>query len=322
MATDLTQVVELDDRMDFINGETSVKTTSNGKWQGSRNTQGHPKVSAYFALKSWPTRILAALLLVPAGPVIVLLAILTRLTSSGPGLFAQERTGRNGATFLMYKIRTMYKDAEAVSGPVWCVPGDSRITPLGKILRLLHLDELPQLINVARGEMDLIGPRPERPIFVARLAREVPNYVERLQILPGVTGLAQVNLPPDESTECVRRKLALDCAYIREASAGLDLRILLCTFLRMLGLRHGRAVRWLRLERPIPEFGEMRQRPEEIVPHRPQYAEIEAAAESYSNGHAVGAPVVAVAKENGSSYYATALQEPASAAILPPRRPK
>jgi lipopolysaccharide/colanic/teichoic acid biosynthesis glycosyltransferase len=322
MATESKQIVGLDNQMGFFNGETSVMNASNGKRQGGRSTHEHSKISAYFARKAWPSRILAVLLLVPAGPVIVLLAIVTRLTSPGPGLFAQERTGRNGNTFSMYKIRTMYKDAEAVSGPVWCAPGDSRITPLGRILRLLHLDELPQLINVARGEMDLVGPRPERPIFVAKLAREVPNYVERLQILPGVTGLAQVNLPPDESTDCVRRKLALDCAYIHEASAGLDFRILLCTFLRMLGLRHGRAVRWLRLERPVPEFRPVRQAPKEYEADCPQYAVVEAAAEAHANGHVSGAPAIAEASENEDSCYAMALQESTIAAGSPPRRPK
>jgi hypothetical protein len=145
----------------------------------------------------------------------------------------------------------MYKDAEAVSGPVWCKPGDSRITPVGKVLRFLHLDELPQLVNVARGEMDLIGPRPERPEIVAALIREIPNYRVRLQILPGVTGLAQINLAPDESTDCVRKKLALDCDYIREANLVMDVRILICTFLRMVGIRHGLAARWLGVKRHV-----------------------------------------------------------------------
>jgi lipopolysaccharide/colanic/teichoic acid biosynthesis glycosyltransferase len=179
------------------------------------------------------------------------LVALVRLTSAGPGFYRQVRTGRNGVTFLLYKIRTMYQDAESVSGPCWCLPGDSRITPLGRVLRVLHLDELPQLINVARGEMDLIGPRPERPEFVAKLAREIPHYYARLQILPGVTGLAQINLPPDTTSDCVRKKLVLDCAYIREASFWLDVRILVCTFLRMIGIRHGLAAQWLRVKRHV-----------------------------------------------------------------------
>ena len=194
---------------------------------------------------------MGAVLLVLASPLILLLILLVRLTSPGPALYRQARTGRHGKEFMMYKIRTMYRDAEKLSGPVWCIPGDSRITPIGKLFRLLHLDELPQLINVARGEMDLVGPRPERPCFVAWLADEIPNYTDRLLVLPGVTGLAQVNLPPDEELDGVRNKVVLDCEYITTASFGLDLRIVLCSFLRMFGIRHGRAVRWLGLERRI-----------------------------------------------------------------------
>lgn len=293
-----------------------------GKRQEGYSTQGHATVSAYFARKVWPTRLAGAVLLAIASPFILLMVIVVRLTSAGPGLFGQERSGRHGKEFRMYKIRTMYQDAESVSGPVWCIPGDSRITPVGKILRLLHLDELPQLINVARGEMDLIGPRPERPVFVARLARELPNYDARLQVLPGVTGLAQVNLPPDETVECVRRKLVLDCIYIGEASAGLDLRILLCTFLRMLGIRHGRAVHWLRLERPVPAWLESNQHENGDVVHRPQHVGFEAAAELYSNGHVNGETVAAAAGENGGAVFVTTLHEPARATELLPRRPK
>jgi hypothetical protein len=191
----------------------------------------------------------------------------------------------------MYKVRTMYRDAESTTGPVWCVPNDSRITPVGKVLRLLHLDELPQLINVARGEMDLIGPRPERTEFVARLAREIPDYRGRLRVLPGVTGLAQINLPPDQTLQCVRKKLLLDFAYIREASFFLDMQILFCTFLRMIGVRHGRAARWLGISRqiqlPRPASDEMGH----YTPLRngvPKSSSI-----SHLNGHATGVAVVA-----------------------------
>jgi lipopolysaccharide/colanic/teichoic acid biosynthesis glycosyltransferase len=210
--------------------------------------QEQSTLSRYFDQKAWPTRILGAMLLVVASPLILFLVAIVRLTSAGPGFYRQVRTGRHGVDFTMLKIRTMYDNAEFVTGPVWSRPKDSRITPFGKFLRLFHLDELPQLINVVRGEMDLVGPRPERPVFVAELARVIPNYRARLQVLPGITGLAQVNLPPDESYECVRRKLVLDCLYIRNASALLDFRILICTALRLAGIRHGRAVRLLQLD--------------------------------------------------------------------------
>jgi hypothetical protein len=118
-------------------------------------------------------------------------------------------------------------------------------------LRFLHLDELPQLINVVRGEMCLVGPRPERPEIIIRhgLNEIVPDFIQRTKVLPGVTGLAQINLPADLSAECVIPKVELDLEYIRSANAGLDLRILLCTAMRMVGIRHGRAVRLLRLNR-------------------------------------------------------------------------
>jgi lipopolysaccharide/colanic/teichoic acid biosynthesis glycosyltransferase len=222
-----------------------VQTISNGEKHEMRLMNGKMLVSPYFDRKRRATRVFGALLLVIASPLIAFLAALVRCTSAGPGLYRQTRIGKHGREFEMYKIRTMYLNAESVSGPVWCACGDSRITPVGKILRLLHLDELPQLINIVRGEMDLIGPRPERPSFVTWLSQEIPDYCERLRVLPGVTGLAQINLPPDKTIDCVRKKVAIDRHYLRVANLGLDLRILACTFLRMIGIRHGRAARWL-----------------------------------------------------------------------------
>ena len=211
-------------------------------------------VSGYFARKKLFVRILGLLLLVLFLPVISLVMLAVRLTSPGPALFRQKRTGKGGSEFTMYKIRTMHQNAERTSGPVWCGPADIRITRCGRMLRFLHLDELPQLFNIVRGEMGLIGPRPERPEFVEELVKEIRGFAERLVVLPGVTGLAQINLPPDETTDCVRRKLALDLEYIKTASWGLDFRILLCTALRMIGIRHGRAVQWLRLKRDTPRL--------------------------------------------------------------------
>ncbi len=210
------------------------------------------EVPTYFSSKTLSTRILGALLLIPASPLIVLLVLVMRCTSPGPGLFRQKRVGRWGQGFMMYKIRTMYEDAEKGTGPVWCKQADARVTCVGRVLRFLHLDELPQLINIARGEMDLIGPRPERPEIVEKLINDIPDYTERLAVLPGVTGLAQINLPPDETVDCVRRKLVLDLEYIETASWGLDLRILICTVLRMCGIRHGHAVGLLKLARTVP----------------------------------------------------------------------
>jgi lipopolysaccharide/colanic/teichoic acid biosynthesis glycosyltransferase len=190
-------------------------------------------------------RLVAGLLLVGFLPIILLSMILVRVTSPGPALLRQTRLGKNGTLFEVLKIRTMYCDAEELSGPVLCRPGDSRITPIGRLLRFLHLDELPQLINVVRGEMCLVGPRPERPAIIAshRLNEIVPGFTERTKVLPGVTGLAQINLPADQTTSSFIPKVQLDLEYIATSSANLDLRILLCTAMRMLGVRHGRAVR-------------------------------------------------------------------------------
>lgn len=195
---------------------------------------------------------LAAVLLIPGLPLVCMLVVLVRLTSRGPGIYSQLRVGKGGKHFTMYKLRSMRLDAEAGTGPVWsCNGGDPRVTPLGYWLRKLHLDELPQLFNVLQGEMSLVGPRPERPEFVKVLADQIPSYLDRLGVLPGVTGLAQVNLPPDTDLDSVKRKLLLDREYINQARLSLDLRIILATALRVLGLRGGRAVQVLGLQRSV-----------------------------------------------------------------------
>lgn len=213
-------------------------------------------VPAYFERKRLWMRLLAAMLLVGMSPIILLTVILVRITSAGPAFFRQTRLGKDGKRFDVIKIRTMYIDAEKLSGPALCMPGDSRITPVGKLLRFLHLDELPQLINVVRGEMCLVGPRPERPAIIARhrLNEIVPGFAERTAVLPGVTGLAQINLPPDQSPECVIPKVKLDLEYIATASPGMDFRILLCTAMRMVGIRHGRAAKFLGLFRNAASY--------------------------------------------------------------------
>jgi lipopolysaccharide/colanic/teichoic acid biosynthesis glycosyltransferase len=194
--------------------------------------------SSFFQVKELFERALAMLLLVPTAPVIAALVVLIRLNSRGPGIFRQARVGRGGRIFTMYKLRSMRIDAEAKTGPTWSPSGlDPRVTKLGYWIRRLHLDELPQLINVVRGEMSLIGPRPERPEFVHFLAHRIPGYLNRLAVHPGITGLAQINLPPDTDLESVKRKLTLDCEYIRSAGLFLDFRILICTALRMFWIK-------------------------------------------------------------------------------------
>jgi lipopolysaccharide/colanic/teichoic acid biosynthesis glycosyltransferase len=196
--------------------------------------------------------VLGGALLLLAAPLIGILIAAIRLTSAGPGIYRQRRVGLGGRNFTMFKLRTMRIDAETRTGPVWaCGMRDPRMTPLGRWLRRLHLDELPQLYNVARGEMALVGPRPERPEFVGVLAAKIPGYLDRLAVKPGITGLAQINLPPDTDLASVRRKLVLDQEYIQTAGLLLDLRIVLCTLLRLAGLRGGQGVQLLGLRREV-----------------------------------------------------------------------
>jgi lipopolysaccharide/colanic/teichoic acid biosynthesis glycosyltransferase len=183
-------------------------------------------------------------LLVVTAPLVLLAALLVKLTSRGPVFYTQVRLGRGGRPYLLYKIRSMAHDCERLSGPRWSTGRDPRVTPVGRVLRFTHLDELPQLWNVLCGEMSLIGPRPERPEFVPQLEQALPRYRERLRVRPGVTGLAQVQLPADSGLESVRRKLAYDLYYIEAVGPWLDLRILLSTALKMVGVPFP-ALRWL-----------------------------------------------------------------------------
>ncbi len=196
-----------------------------------------PPLSAGERAKVAADFVLAALMLVPALPLIAACVALVRLTSRGPAIYTQARVGRGGAVFTLYKIRTMYFDCERLTGPTWCKPGDARITPVGRVLRKLHLDELPQLFNVLKGEMSLVGPRPERPEIVARLREQVVGYDRRHAVRPGITGFAQIHLPPDSCLRSVRNKLVYDLFYVRHRFVRMELFILLATGLKMLGLK-------------------------------------------------------------------------------------
>lgn len=209
--------------------------------------------SSYLCGDGFFGRALAFLLLIPCLPLIGLLVFLTRMGSPGPGLYRQIRVGKYGKIFVMYKIRSMVVDAEQGTGPVWTQGGkeDPRITRVGAFLRRSHLDELPQLYNVLRGEMSLFGPRPERPELVHLLADNVPDYLNRLAVRPGITGLAQINLPPDSDLESVRRKLQLDFEYIKTASFWLDFRMFLWTALRLMAVPAVFATELLGLARDV-----------------------------------------------------------------------
>lgn len=179
---------------------------------------------------------LTSCLALVAFPIVALAALAVRLSSRGPAFYSQVRVGRGGQLFTIYKIRTMIHNCESLTGPRWTIPGDPRVTPLGWFLRRTHVDELPQLFNVLCGQMSLIGPRPERPEFVRELAQVIPGYDARHAVLPGITGLAQVQLSPDTDIESVRRKLRYDLHYVKHVSALLDVRILVATTLHMAGV--------------------------------------------------------------------------------------
>jgi lipopolysaccharide/colanic/teichoic acid biosynthesis glycosyltransferase len=189
-----------------------------------------------FALvKELADRLLAVVGLVAFLPLLALLAVLIKMTSKGPVLFKQPRVGKGGKIFDIIKLRTMYFDAEESTGPIWAKPNDPRITPIGKFLRMTHLDEVPQLLNVIMGEMSVVGPRPERPVFVDRFRNQIPNYSERLRVKPGITGLAQVCHKYDETLRDVKRKLAYDLLYIQRMCLMVDIAILFMTVRRLTG---------------------------------------------------------------------------------------
>ncbi len=178
--------------------------------------------------------VVAVIGIIISAPIMALTALAVRLTSPGPILYRQVRVGLNGALFTVYKFRSMRADAEAETGAVWAVKEDPRVTPVGKIIRKIRFDELPQLFNVLRGEMSIVGPRPERPEFVKTLSEKIPYYRQRHCILPGITGWAQINYKYGDTLEDVKTKLEYDLYYIKNMSLGLDLVIIFHTIKAML----------------------------------------------------------------------------------------
>jgi exopolysaccharide biosynthesis polyprenyl glycosylphosphotransferase len=177
--------------------------------------------------------------LVLLAPISLVAAIMIKLDSPGPVLFRQRRAGLDGRVYTLNKFRTMKHNAEAESGAVWADKVDQRVTGIGRLLRIWRIDEIPQLVNVLRGEMSLVGPRPERPEFIDTLTAAIPFYKERLLVPPGITGWAQVNYPYAASVEAARRKLQYDLYYIKHMSFFLDCLILLRTFRTIIvGLKH------------------------------------------------------------------------------------
>jgi exopolysaccharide biosynthesis polyprenyl glycosylphosphotransferase len=169
------------------------------------------------------------LILLITFPISLITALVIKIDSPGSAFFRQERCGIEGTTFKMMKFRSMRQDAEKLSGPIWSTKNDPRITRIGRFIRKVRIDEIPQMINVLKGEMSLVGPRPERPYFVEMLSKEIPYYKRRLKVRPGITGWAQVKHKYDESIEDVKIKLRYDLFYIENMSLRMDFKILFRT---------------------------------------------------------------------------------------------
>jgi exopolysaccharide biosynthesis polyprenyl glycosylphosphotransferase len=167
----------------------------------------------------------SGVLLLLAAPVLAILAVLIRLDSEGPVFYSQERVGRGGKVYRVHKLRTMRKDAETVSGPVWASQEDPRVTRLGALLRKTRLDEIPQAWAVFRGDMSFVGPRPERPFFVQQLKAQIPFFGLREAVKPGITGWAQIRYPYGATVDDARAKLEYDLYYVQHQSLFLDLAI-------------------------------------------------------------------------------------------------
>jgi exopolysaccharide biosynthesis polyprenyl glycosylphosphotransferase len=197
-----------------------------------------PLPSSMHAQMIYSTTIAVVAFLI-ALPVMLLVALLVKLTSRGPVLFRQQRVGLKGKVFTLLKFRSMVVDAEATTGAVWAQRDDPRVTPVGKYLRKLRLDELPQLINVLKGEMSLVGPRPERPEFVDVLSQLIAFYPQRHSVRPGITGWAQINYKYGNTTQDTVIKLEYDLYYIKNLSPGLDFYIIFQTIKVMLFTQSG-----------------------------------------------------------------------------------
>nr|WP_251034655.1 exopolysaccharide biosynthesis polyprenyl glycosylphosphotransferase [Pseudomonas sp. ISL-88] len=183
------------------------------------------KTARYLAFKRFVDILFALTGLLAALPIMALFSILICLESPGPAFYKQERVGKNGRAFHLYKLRSMKIDAEK-SGAVWALKKDPRVTKVGAFIRRTRIDELPQLLNVLRGEMSLIGPRPERPVFTKQFQAEIPGFTERLAVKPGLSGWAQVNGGYDMTP---REKLMFDLYYIRNLTFSLEVKIMIKT---------------------------------------------------------------------------------------------
>ncbi len=194
----------------------------------SREVQPTPMTAFSEAVRRSRDVVGSVVLLLLALPLLMVVACLIKLDSPGPLLYRQNRVGLHGRVFTLFKLRSMRMDAES-DGPRWAARRDPRVTRIGVFIRAFRIDEIPQLLNILRGEMSLVGPRPERPCFVEQLTHVIPHYDDRNRILPGITGWAQINYPYGASVEDARAKLVYDLHYLHNQTLLLDAYILMMT---------------------------------------------------------------------------------------------
>jgi lipopolysaccharide/colanic/teichoic acid biosynthesis glycosyltransferase len=218
--------------------QAAMNMTSDSSWANiPAYSPGHTNTPAWSHVTQQPEEVLyraldvtmALALLLALSPLITVACLLVKVCSRGPVLYRQVRVGRYGQPFTLYKLRSMVDHAEKESGPCWAQTRDPRITRIGILMRLTRVDELPQLVNVLRGDMSLVGPRPERPHFVDQLTTVIPNYHERSIVKPGLTGWAQINYPYGASVQDAKCKLSYDLDYVKNRSLFFNLRILIAT---------------------------------------------------------------------------------------------
>jgi len=214
-----------------------------------------PAVLWYGPVKRVTDVVFSVILLALSGPIILIFAGLIRITSRGPAFSSQMRLGRFGRPFHILRLRTAIDDVENPSGVRRAIGDDPRVTTIGRFLRATRLNELPQLWNVLKGEISLVGPRADRPDFIPILELAIPNYRQRLAVRPGMTGLEQVYLPPGTGIPSVRKKILFDLYYIREHGPFLDLRLLVATLFRVFGVPREivREALWLPQPLPVPQ---------------------------------------------------------------------
>ena len=216
-------------RQPLCSPSDTSRTSNEGRPNEGPHDERDSAPASYFRIKSAVDRSITAVLMLCALPLMFIVAVAILLCDGRPVFFRQVRVGKNGRLFRIWKFRTMQRDAEQRTGAVWSSVTDPRVTRLGRWLRCSHLDELPQFLNVLVGDMNLVGPRPERPEFVLQLANELPDYLKRTQVRPGITGQAQLRLGYDQSVADIPRKVDCDLQYIRTASLQRDFALLAST---------------------------------------------------------------------------------------------